>query len=414
MQGVLLAGGISKRFWPLEHKAFFTLCGSTLLARQYDTMKKAGLAPIFVVVPEGLQEKAKNILPKSARIIIQPKADGMAGAMLAVEQHLGVGGVVIISSNDYICLADIKKVLKKKACSACVLSKKVDGYFPGGYLKIHKDKVLGIVEKPKPGKEPSKHITLVCHRFNAPKEFIDIIKKTRSSKDDVYEKALTRFCEGHTVSAATAGGYWQAVKHPWDMLSLWELMQKNVKKRISKKARIHAKSVLEGEVIIEAGATVLAGAVVVGPCYIGKNATIGNNAVVRSSAIGEGAVVGAHSEVARSILSEKVMLHRNYVGDSILASKASMGAGAITANKRIDEKTICVKKSDGKKCDTGKLKLGAIIGEETSIGVNTSVQPGALIGKKTLIGSGCVISGYIKDKQFIIKKEQVIVENKKK
>jgi len=45
--------------------------------------------------------------------------------------------------------------------------------------------------------------------------------------------------------------------------------------------------------------------------------------------------------------------------------------------------------------DTGRRKLGAIIGDGVKTGINASIDAGTIIGNNTLIGPGAVASGNI-------------------
>ena len=139
-----------------------------------------------------------------------------------------------------------------------------------------------------------------------------------------------------------------------------------------------------------------------GPCFIGDNTIIGDFALVRQSHIGKNCLIGAYSEVTRSYLGNNVFLHRNYIGDSVLADNVLFGAGAVTANFRFDQQTI-KSQINGKKLDTNLTKLGAIIGEGAKIGVNSTLLPGIKIGSKTYIAPGHTISEDVKDKMFVRK-----------
>ncbi len=69
------------------------------------------------------------------------------------------------------------------------------------------------------------------------------------------------------------------------------------------------------------------------------------------------------------------MPHLSYVGDSIIGERTNFGAGTITANVRHDGGTIksMVK---GEMIDTGRRKLGAIVGDHVHTGIKTSLYPG--------------------------------------
>jgi bifunctional UDP-N-acetylglucosamine pyrophosphorylase/glucosamine-1-phosphate N-acetyltransferase len=79
-------------------------------------------------------------------------------------------------------------------------------------------------------------------------------------------------------------------------------------------------------------------------------------------------------------------MHSSYIGDSMIGKGCSFGAGTVLANFRFDEQSISVMVG-GKAIDTGRDKLGAIIGDNCKAGVNVSVMPGIKIGPNSIVGS---------------------------
>jgi bifunctional UDP-N-acetylglucosamine pyrophosphorylase/glucosamine-1-phosphate N-acetyltransferase len=67
------------------------------------------------------------------------------------------------------------------------------------------------------------------------------------------------------------------------------------------------------------------------------------------------------------------------VGDSIVGSHVTLGAGTRTENHRRDGRNH-VSMIRGKAIDTGREKLGAMIGDGVRTGVNTSIEAGVKIG----------------------------------
>ncbi|MDD5190397.1 MAG: hypothetical protein PHE50_05075, partial [Dehalococcoidales bacterium] len=154
---------------------------------------------------------------------------------------------------------------------------------------------------------------------------------------------------------------------------------------------VSEKAVIEGKVIIEDGVRVMENAVIKGPVYIGKNSIIGNNTLVRGhSHVGAECTVGFGTEIKGSYLGEGCQTHMNFIGDSVLGERCSFGAGTVTANWRFDEKPVWVK-IQGSLVDTGRAKLGAIIGSRTKTGVNVSIMPGMKIAAGARIPPGQVV-----------------------
>ena len=85
---------------------------------------------------------------------------------------------------------------------------------------------------------------------------------------------------------------------------------------------------------------------------------------------GTGQVVFAESKPCLLYTS-----HYNYVGDSILGYKAHMGAGSITSNVKSD-KLLVVVKDGAEQVETGRKKVGAMLGDRVEVGCNSVLNPG--------------------------------------
>ena len=86
--------------------------------------------------------------------------------------------------------------------------------------------------------------------------------------------------------------------------------------------------------------------------------------------------------------------HLSYVGDSILGKKCNLGAGTKVANLRFDDKTIQMQ-IKGKKVDSGRRKLGVILGDNVKTGINVSIMPGIIIGENSRIGAHTIVSSNV-------------------
>ena len=137
---------------------------------------------------------------------------------------------------------------------------------------------------------------------------------------------------------------------------------------------------------IAKSAKVYPSASITGPCIIGKNAEVRHCAFIRGNAlVGEDAVVGNSTELKNVILFDKVQVpHYNYVGDSILGYRAHMGAGSITSNVKSDKLLVVVKNGD-ERIETGRKKVGAMVGDGVEVGCGSILNPGSVIGPHSSI-----------------------------
>src|SRR4030043_354348 len=78
--------------------------------------------------------------------------------------------------------------------------------------------------------------------------------------------------------------------------------------------------------------------------------------------------------------------HLSYVGDSILCERCNLAAGTITANLRLDDGTVKMLVK-GEVVDTGRRKLGAILGDNVKTGINALLMPGVKVGGNSGVGA---------------------------
>ncbi|MDO8683768.1 MAG: glucose-1-phosphate thymidylyltransferase [Armatimonadota bacterium] len=170
-------------------------------------------------------------------------------------------------------------------------------------------------------------------------------------------------------------------------------------------------------VVIGEGTVVEPGAYIEGPTIIGYDCQIRHGAYIRGNVvIGNNSVVGHATEIKNSImLNYSQAPHFAYVGDSILGNNVNLGAGTKLSNLPVmSEKDNSGKRPtikieiDGKEYDTGLVKFGAIIGDESQTGCNVVANPGCIIGKRTLVYPGLSLrKGYYGPNQIIKLRQQV-------
>ncbi len=228
---------------------------------------------------------------------------------------------------------------------------------------------------------------------------------------DWYERALSLLMARHGALAVPHRGPTASLKYPWQMLDCMDLLLGRLhgEPQIDPGARIDPAARIQGAVVIADGVRVFAGATVQGPAYLGPGAIIGNNALVRETMFGARSVAGFGSEVARSWIGQDVWFHTSYVGDSVIDDRVTFGYGAVTSNLRLDNKPLKVTVK-GQRIDTGRTKLGQIIGAGTRVGVTAALMPGSVIGRNCLIGPGVVLREDVPDATRILVKQELIRE----
>ena len=93
-------------------------------------------------------------------------------------------------------------------------------------------------------------------------------------------------------------------------------------------------------------------------------------------------------------------------------SNCNIAAGTNIANLRFDNKTVKTTIKN-KKTDTGRRKLGAIVGDSVKTGINSSLSPGVKIGVRATIGSGVLLYEDLESDMRVLVKQEHIYQNKK-
>jgi NDP-sugar pyrophosphorylase family protein len=164
----------------------------------------------------------------------------------------------------------------------------------------------------------------------------------------------------------------------------------------AKPPRVPAGVHLEGPVHLGAGVTLPSHATLIGPAWIGAGTQIRPGAFIRGNVIvGEGCVLGNSCEFKNCLLMDGVQAaHFNYVGDSLLGNRAHLGAGAICSNLRLDQKRVLIHLAGGA-VDTGLKKFGAVLGDGAEVGCNAVLNPGTLLGPRSLVMPSIVFGGVL-------------------
>ncbi len=167
----------------------------------------------------------------------------------------------------------------------------------------------------------------------------------------------------------------------------WELVNKIEKLSFESKilGSIEENVIVSGALILEKGAVLKSGSRIDGFAYIGKNCVIGPNAYLRGTVLLERDCRIANTELKNVVmLAHSNAAHFSYIGDSIIGSNVNFGAGAKVANLRFDDANVKVD-FFGTRVNSKRRKLGALIKDNTKIGVNAFINCGVIIGKNCKI-----------------------------
>ncbi len=203
--------------------------------------------------------------------------------------------------------------------------------------------------------------------------------------------------------------YLSEFTYPWEALSGITDLILEIGKSLPEEEFDHPSE----DVWIAKDAKVFATAYIGGPCIIGHKTEVRQCAFVRGSAlVGEGCVVGNSTELKNVILFNSVQVpHYNYVGDSILGYKSHMGAGSITSNVKSDKLPVVIKNGD-EKIETGRKKVGAMLGDFVEVGCNSVLNPGTVIGRNSNVYPTSCVRGVIPENSIYKDQGNIVIKRK--
>jgi NDP-sugar pyrophosphorylase family protein len=200
------------------------------------------------------------------------------------------------------------------------------------------------------------------------------------------------------LNQTKAGSFLKKFTYPWEALGsihdlILEIGKSLPEDRYEKRGE---------DVWIARSAKVFDSVYIHGACIIGEETEVRHCAFIRGDAlVGDHCVIGNSVELKNVIIFNNAEVpHYNYVGDSILGYHAHMGAGSITSNIKADRTNIVIKGIE-KSYETGRRKIGAILGDWVEVGCNAVLNPGTVVGKHSMIYPTSCIRGIVPSETIV-------------
>ncbi|AWB28343.1 bifunctional sugar-1-phosphate nucleotidylyltransferase/acetyltransferase [Halococcoides cellulosivorans] len=375
MHVIILAAGRGTRMRPLSDampKPLLPVANRPIVTRVADAAVEAGADRLSIVVGYR-HELIVDALGSSHRgcpieYAIQERRDGTAAAVETAIDHVE-GPFAVLNGDNVYDPASLEKLF---AAAPAVGTTEVENPESYGVVSTNGDRVTGVVEKPVD--PPSNLVTTGAYAFPAvASALLDVGPSERGERE--LTDVVRRLVDDWPVTTVPIDR-WADVGHPWDLLAVTETLLGDVERRID--GTVHDDATVEGRVVVEAGAEIGPGVAIEGPVIVGQDAAVGPNAYLRpGTVLGTGASVGHSVEVKNSVLmADAAANHLAYVGDSVVGPDANLGAGTITANLRHDERPVLAG-ADAE--PTGRRKFGAVIGPAAKTGIDTCLDPGAVV-----------------------------------
>ncbi len=310
---------------------------------------------------------------------------GTADALRNIEGLSG-GKFLVMNGDIIVGREEIKRLAGKDDTTMSIVE--VENTRDLGAVEICEGRVVNIYEKME--NPPSRMANAGLYLF--PPEIFKNIAETPKSPRGEYEitdSLLLMMNRGQDVYYEEIES-WLDLSYPWDLLKANESLLNAVEPQVL--GEVEENVVLKGNVHIGKNTLIRSGSYIEGPVIIGEGCDIGPGCHIRpGTSIADNCHIGHAVGVKNSIVMRGSKLpHHNYIGDSIIGEDCNFGAGTKVANLRLDKKNI---KVNG--IDTGRRKLGAIIGDGVETGINASINVGTMIGNNTRIGPGALAQGII-------------------
>lgn len=396
MKAAILAAGIGERMRPLTHtrpKGLLPVAGRPILDYVLKSLKRADIENVTLIVnyrKEDIRDRFGDgsNLGMNLSYVEQPELKGTAHAISFTEND----ETFVVVNGDVYCdarsLVDTMKQHQEEDAVATLGTYRVKSAASYGVIRTEDGKVREVIEKP----EETSNQLINAGVYVFEPEIYETIKETPLSKRN--EKEITTSIEllieeGKLVSANELGS-WVHVGRPWDLLAANE---KALEKHTPvTNGKIEPGAHVDDDVAVAKDALVRSGAYVEGPAYIGKNSDIGPNCYIRPyTSIGGEVRIGNAVEIKNSIIMDgSHAAHHTYIGDSIVGAGCNFGSGTKVGNLRLDAGNV-IMTLRGKLTDTGRRKLGAVLGDGAQTGINSMINPGVKMGPQSAIGPGAVL-----------------------
>ncbi len=389
-KAVIFAAGEGTRLRPLtlnRPKHLLPIAGKPLIYWIIKSVEYAGAREIGIVVhykADMIISYLKTLnLNSRLYFIFQHKPDGTAGALDAArdfidnEDFLLIYGDVIVEPEDF---REMASVFEKEDYDAVILGVQVENPWDYGVLKLRNGVYMEkVVEKPPRGEEPSNLINGGAYVFSP--KILDLVKKVGFSirgERELTDALQMLALQGRVFVYRTERSKWRDIGKPWDLLEAEARL-----------FRMYLPPIPKCEVSCDVS--------VIPPVYIGENVEIG-----RYSTIGPNVSLHDNVKIGKfSRISNSIIMKGSRIGDyasvdySIIGERCVLGDGVRVLFKSENGGNVKMV-IKGRLEDTGRKKLGCVIGDNVVIGDESLINAGCIIFNDVVIPPNSTVSGLVK------------------
>lgn len=369
---VLLAAGESSRFWPLSthgHKSLHRLAGKAIIEHTVESLASAGVTEIIIVqspIARAAHFPHRTIEDQlgdgngygvNITYIEQLAADGPGPALRLAAEHLN-GDFFTVFPESINGGEVVTELLAARGDAAgAVAGQRQDQTWLFGVFEIEGGRVVGVVEKPPAGTEPSQICNTGVHLLN--QDYLDELRR-HDDGESANLAALEAFAKNHPVRLVETKLPFFPLKYPWHLFAM-------------------------GDYLIKSGP------------YLGTNVTIDPTASVGPGCILENDVtVGPNVRLERCLIGGGSRIESS-LADTILGADVTVAPEAIVQNVPLDEGHVSVDVK-GHLIDTALPAMGTTVGQGSAIHRNAAVAAGVLIGAEASVVAGRRVTANVPDR----------------
>lgn len=404
--GLVMAAGADDRMKSKKSKLAQELYGKPVIKRVVDSLKRAGIEDIAVIVGNN-REEIEGILKDEVKYLVQEKCLGTGHAIMQASNYLEEkqGKVVIANGNIPLITPETIKALVEKSETEEEMATVLTGIIsePKGYGRIiRKDNKISEIVEEKEATEVEKKVLevnagLYCFDISELSNIIGTLKQNSMGLYYITDVIKILNSQGKKV-----GGF--LVQDNTEILSLNTKLQLEMLSRFLK-IRINTMHMNNGVTIEDINTTYIYDDVEIGMdtvihpnttiksgVIIGEDCNIGPNAYIREGCkLANNVKVGNFVEIKKAIIDEGTKVpHFIYLGDCEVGKKCNIGCGTITCNY------------------DGKNKHKTKIGDNCFIGSNVNLVAPVTLGDHVLVAAGSTITEDVPSEALTIARQKQI------
>ncbi|MEM2015123.1 MAG: sugar phosphate nucleotidyltransferase [Candidatus Methanomethylicia archaeon] len=388
MKAIILAAGKGSRLNPLTKyrpKHLLPIAGKPLIEHIIVELKNAGIEDIGLIVGY-MKNKIMDIISDGrkygvkVKYIIQEEPLGTANAIKMAEEYVGSERFIVVygdvTFNRQVLWEALEKHEKYKA-STTIVATEVEDPWNYGVMEIDEKGFLkNIVEKPEMGMELSKQVNTGIYVMEGSKIFsaINVTPKSKRGEYEITDTFKKLLEIGERIFVYNAGrNWWRDLGRPWDLLEANEnYMNRN--------------EFYRNGIFVGCGSIIGSECIIKPPTIIGRNCKIGSKSIIGPYAfIGDNVEIGFKSKISMSIVMEySCIMNRCDVNYSVIGSNCIIEGDVKFMYEYADGRNVKMR-IKGVEVDTGRRRMGSVIGDYSYIGCGSIIMPGITIYPNSIV-----------------------------